>query len=336
MRLFVAPFSRKLVVPFCYGDKKVLERKGWLLKLQNESDNYYAEASPLQGHSPESWEDVKSFLDGFSLSMHLRKNSADLERLPSLRFALSFLLDPNWKKPGTFPVRTAVVLGISKDSYQLRAQISKAIENGYSTIKLKVNSRNLMEICEITTALVHFSGYKFRIRLDANLLLTAADLENLESYWQCTPSFRECLEFIEEPMSKFWQSEIRQEVHFPVAADESLSQPDLAEFLFSPTQAPDYFVIKPSLVGDLCEIQGLIDKIGSLKKRWLFSSLLESEPGQRQLLQLSSLFPTRFDQGFGIQALFEDSFLQCRAEWDCIPLVLEQEFLNKLPWVEKS
>ncbi|MFX7029285.1 hypothetical protein ABTH93_20310, partial [Acinetobacter baumannii] len=57
--LYYAPFERPLLTPFTYGAKSLTERRGFLLKR----GNFVSEASPLPGHSVDTFEEVEQTLE---------------------------------------------------------------------------------------------------------------------------------------------------------------------------------------------------------------------------------------------------------------------------------
>jgi O-succinylbenzoate synthase len=90
----------------------------------------------------------------------------------------------------------------------------------------------------------------------------------------------------------------------PIALDESLvGEADLDRWLA--VQWPGWFVVKPSLIGDL---SGMLDRLAGARATVVFSSALETAVGARSALEAAFAWTGEPKAlGFGVWPLFSDA-----------------------------
>jgi O-succinylbenzoate synthase len=144
-----------------------------------------------------------------------------------------------------------------------------------------------------------------RIRLDAN---GAWDRRTAEKWLGCASE--RPVEFIEQPVapdSKGAEDNLlglAADFPVPIALDESVAdEADVARWLGLGWRG--YFVIKPSLIGD---VRGALGMLATAHARVVFSSALETGVGAQAALRLAFAWPGKMSAlGFGVWPLFADA-----------------------------
>jgi O-succinylbenzoate synthase len=321
--LLFAPFERPLLAPFHYGTSSVSERRGFVLKR----GNLISEASPLPGHSIDTYEQVERSLE--------RMPSAELfeaaaggrgELPPSLRFALEGLAAQ--KNPGTNPVRSNALLRW-RPLDDMATQLGQLERAGYRTVKVKVPARGWEKLLDLIDACPQFS-----YRLDANLNFTAAKLEELTAAL-ARRSLLAKVEYLEEPFANVWDAEAFRGWPLALAADESAPGAQAALRLFDKVNPPSVFIVKPTVAGGLFSLDPFLATIKAAKKKAVFTSTLEGEAGRRSIIAYLSREPHEAS-GLSTGHLFLANFLGDQAEWRDVPApsAAENGYLDGLPWRE--
>jgi O-succinylbenzoate synthase len=143
-----------------------------------------------------------------------------------------------------------------------------------------------------------------RLRLDAN---GAWDRRTAEK-WLARASERP-VEFVEQPVapgSKGAEDNLlglAADYPVPIGLDESVAdEADVARWLGHGWRG--YFVIKPSLIGD---VRGALGMLAAAHARVVFSSALETGIGAQAALRLAFAWPGKMSAlGFGVWPLFAD------------------------------
>ena len=298
---FNAPFHR----PLKTGSKIFHNRRGIILRYNNESYELLSEASPLPGFSVETVDEVILFLLQSNDTINRFLNSdfsagdiksflSEIPQVASLQFSTSFLavsLLAKRKKTtiakilGLHPAEEIHVndmIGLN-GSKGLIQNLENSVQQGFTTIKLKVadSPKELAKL--LTVAANRFKGITFR--LDANQSWPLEKLREFSSLFQHLP-----VQYIEEPVKIGSLSQInhvQQECALPVALDESVTHPDALETVLK--KHPDlYVIIKPMLYGNIFNLTETISSLRSTHKNIVFTTALESKIGRAMTADLAS------------------------------------------------
>jgi len=135
---------------------------------------------------------------------------------------------------------------IEQSPAALAKEVSRRIEQGFGTLKLKVGKDAIEQDCARLSLARMSAGPKVRLRLDANGTWTPGQaLEALRAF-----SAHE-VELLEQPVPATdldGLANVRALSPIPIAADESALGPDAARLVIE-RQAADVIVLKPSAVG---------------------------------------------------------------------------------------
>jgi o-succinylbenzoate synthase len=264
LRLELEPYRAGFAEPISNAQNRWRERTGVVLRLTDGSGTVgQGEAAPLPGYSPETLDEATFALSAIG-DGRLRELAGleDLdvlrrsvlrsipEFLPSARFALeTALLDRLSQRTGR-PLHRLLVPDVEPPArLELAALVStlaaahRAVEAGFSTLKLKLGPATFEADLELLRALRSELGAGVRLRLDANRSLPAGG-GHLEALAAFAP------EFVEEPFLA--EVPLPRSPPVPLALDESLHVPSVS---LTPELARDFgvvaAVIKPGLVGGL-------------------------------------------------------------------------------------
>lgn len=238
-------------------------RKGIILCLTKDKQQYYGEAAPLPGFSTESFDDVKQWITKHKNELKNILSSEDsteqLQKIysaqsvpASLQFgldALSYQLEAdrsntsllNYLFANAIPKVPVNALISLQDDNPIQ-QTNKYLARGYQTIKCKVGLDIDQELYQLKKIRTQFPDVK--IRVDAN------------QAWPLNKAIRNCrtlagldIEYCEEPLAENTPKnyeELSQNTELSLALDETLAQhsywPNLLPF-------SRYLIIKPMVIG---------------------------------------------------------------------------------------
>lgn len=313
---FFAPYERKLSSPFRYGSLSFTTRRGFLLRRQTPAGTVHAEATPLPGHSRDTYEQVKEALE-----------SSNAELPPSLAFAyecLAELSNPHF----AHPVRSNGLLTLG-GALETTTRMRLLLEKGYSHFKVKVTPERISDLLFL---LKEFPEVRYRI--DANLSLNPKLLESLIASLE-KEKLTKLVDYLEEPFAGVWNKKEFADGPLALAADESAPDQDAMIRLCSSANPPSVFILKPSVQGGLQTISTTIETLRSKSIRGIVTTALEVEPGRRGII--SFLSRRRYEvAGLSTGFLFQDNYLADCPEWLSLPTPnsLENAWLDSLPWKE--
>lgn len=298
----VSTYSLPFKKVFQSASDRFTHREGLIVTYSHPSlGSMSAEAAPLPGFSPESFDELKSVSETFTKDFHSiltpQTDLADLntflkrvEAFPSLQFALSsiglfhmagFRKSPGWfHQPLPSPKKLQLndVIGIMEEQ-EFHQAITKSIEQGFRTIKIKCP----YPFSYIPKLLRHYSEKypNLKFRIDAN---QSWPEQALEEFPEAFKNVR--VEYIEEPVNNT-QAALHQYPHLPIACDESIQGMKGLKKLLSGS-SDCYIVLKPALFGNIFTLAETIIKYRGMRKRVVFSTLLESAVGRSLILLLAS------------------------------------------------
>ena len=300
-------FSLPLLKPLELKGVMHDSRKGLLIKLTDNTGAVgWGECSPLPEFSAESVNDVTSelkrvrfTLQGYDIPDNLEELSGGFERWfgeyelsVSTRFGFeSAVLNLLASQRGV-PVRQLLsdescdeisVNGlVTTPPNNIKGEITRLVEQGFRTIKLKVGRATLAEdVQTVGTVLEALPNYS-ALRLDANRAWSYED-----AFMFASTVDRERIEYIEEPLADPANlPRLIKETGIPVALDESLvgASPESLQ-LHDGIKA---LILKPTLLGGLETAMKFARKAIRSGIKAVVSSSFESSLGLRMLAEFAA------------------------------------------------
>lgn len=318
-KLRYARYHRDLSEGFPYGDKMLFDREGIVLEGTIGGRTFYAEASPLPGHSAESLEDVLA-------ALALPKVEAKKITLPpSLRLGLAGLR-AQAEAPAKFrrPLLSNALLawhGVEAT----RSAYARALKAGYRTFKLKIQPARIEEQLRFLTEIGQEAVEQgAQMRLDANASFRPAEASRLFAGLKLLPT--NFVEYVEEPLLKSdWDHAALAQSPVALAADESAAR----DSTWEAEEAPTVAILKPMVRGSLEAVPG---------RRAVYTTTHEAEPGRRALIALLGAANLSETMGLSTGFLFRENFLPDQAQWEGVPPVSPEEraWLDSLEWKENT
>lgn len=356
MSLSIEPIPYLLKFKFAAGTSRgvLQEKKIWILKISDSERpdlHAYGECGPLAGLSVDDVPDFENRLhevcqtfnqldlEVFPFNLPMILQQIVPQNLPSVCFGLeTALLDYlNGSKKVIFsnyfsdskkgiPINGLIWMG--EIDFMLR-QIEDKLNQGYTTIKVKVGALDFEQECEVLSFIrSRYSADQIELRVDANGAFSAEEvhfkLERLSAFQ---------LHSIEQPV-KAGQATLMKEVAatspIPIALDEELiGVPDyMQKYNLLKTVNPQYIILKPSLLGGFQQCREWIEIANRLSIGWWITSALESNIGLNAIAQFTASLNIKMPQGLGTGQLYHnnipsplairDGFLHYdhKAKWD--------------------
>lgn len=303
MKLNAYTYSFPFKEPFRTSTDSFTERKGIILELKANDITALGEAAPLSGFSVETLDDVISQLKKYSeeirslfhndtspdsLQVFHRKNEIN----PSLQFALDtlavdyisqksqttaqdFLFDDYAKK-----LQTNGILPISEREGTIE-RVAKLIDEGYSTVKIKIGSHFEHELEELKK--IRSSYPALTLRLDANRAWNVDEsVRNLSKLEALN------IEYCEEPLSEATVQNYRKlnkKVEVPLALDESLIT---IRDWNSIMPLISTVIIKPMVLGGLSKLFATNRLANNHGNKVIYTTSLESGIGRTMTVILAA------------------------------------------------
>jgi o-succinylbenzoate synthase len=299
----------------------------YFVKIENPSQkNHFGlgEAAPLKGLSIDYLPNFESILSKIceEMSKIIDFGFNDIYRLipntlPSIKFAFeTALLD--YKYGGTrkifsndftdnnapIPINGLIWMG---DKALMLSRIKEKIEDGYTTLKLKVGAINFKDEIDLLESIRNdFSKEKLTIRLDANGAFTPAEahqkLEILQNY---------DIHSIEQPIAPGQKNALKNLIEkniIPIALDEELIGIFGTEkYKLLAWLKPQYIILKPTLLGGFEATKEWIQYADNHNIEWWITSALESNIGLNAIAQFSAEFENKLPQGLGTGQLYNNN-----------------------------
>ena len=194
------------------------------------------------------------------------------------------------------------------DKRTMAARIEEKLAAGFSCIKLKIGAIDFDDECDLLAFIrSRYGRDTIELRVDANGAF-APDraleyLKRLSDY---------DLHSIEQPIrAGQWEAMARlcETSPLPIALDEELIGVNGAteKRVLLETVAPQYVVLKPSLVGGFTGTQEWIDAARVAGAGWWITSALESNVGLNAIAQFTATLPVEMPQGLGTGALYTNN-----------------------------
>ena len=320
MKAAYAPYRLIFKAPAGTSRGILLYKDTYFLKVWDESNpEVYGlgECALFKGLSREDTPLYESKLREMCQNICLGK-STDLSEFSSLQFGLETALcdlsnggrrvvvdTPFVHGETTIPINGLVWMG-SFD--EMSARIEEKLSAGFTTIKLKIGAIDFESELELIRQLRgRFSSETLTIRVDANGGFSPEEalpkLNRLAAY-----GIHSC----EQPIKPNQWAEMRKicaESPIHIALDEELigiTDP-MQMFMLLREIAPQYLIIKPSLMGGFAGAQEWLKMAKMTNTGAWFTSALESNVGLNAIAQVVAKFNPLIPQGLGTGALYTNN-----------------------------
>lgn len=320
MKAAYAPYRLIFKAPAGTSRGILLHKDTYFLKVWDESNpEVYGlgECALFKGLSREDTPLYESKLREMCQNIGLGK-STDLSEYSSLQFGLETALcdlsnggrrvvvdTPFVHGETTIPINGLVWMG-SFD--EMSARIEEKLSAGFTTIKLKIGAIDFESELELIRQLRgRFSSETLTIRVDANGGFSPEEalskLNRLAAY-----GIHSC----EQPIKPNQWAEMRKicaESPIHIALDEELigiTDP-MQMFMLLREIAPQYLIIKPSLMGGFAGAQEWLKMAKMTNTGAWFTSALESNVGLNAIAQVVAKFNPLIPQGLGTGALYTNN-----------------------------
>jgi o-succinylbenzoate synthase len=329
--LQITPFTLKLRAPVQNAKSTLRKRSGFLLRLIDEDGRRgYGESTPLSEFGTEDVATAAATLKMVSQQLldrpvpsaveeveALVSQLEPLQRAPASRFGVELaLLDLASQRAGVplarflnataRPQVEVNALLVARESGLLAQEAAAAVREGYPTVKVKVAGRSLSEDAKRLIAVRREVGDRAKIRIDANGMWTEA--EAATALRGLSPLR---IELCEQPVAADdYQAmrRLRRLVPCPIAADESLGEPDAFEAILNSEDGPivDILVLKPAILGGVLPALRLSKRADELGLGSYVTSAIDGVVARLGQAHLAAALPKNgWACGLGVDRLFE-------------------------------
>jgi L-alanine-DL-glutamate epimerase-like enolase superfamily enzyme len=298
-----------------------LEKRVWLLRLEEGTTEYQAEVAPLIDLSVDGQINLGALLDPLLEKdvdlLALKELRETFDAYASLRFGIDVLIrkveaqNSLWVQ-SAFTQKTAPIkingLVWMNDIAMMEQEADDKVASGFDCIKFKVGALDFDEECRLLERF-RKKHPSISIRLDAN-----GAFHPKEALSQLKDLSRFTIHSIEQPIAKNQVEDMARlctDGPIDIALDEELIglPKDQKSWLLN-TVKPQFIILKPTLIGgfDRCD-----EWISLCEKRhigWWCTSALEGNIGLFDIAQWVSQYPLHRAQGLGTGSLFQENFPQ--------------------------
>ncbi len=303
-------------------DNRLTQREGWIVELTEADRTAYGEIAPLPGFSHESTEEAGIQAQA-QIELWVAGASIDFDALfPSVAFGLSMAeleLKQGLPEQGNY---TGAPLCTGDPDDLLPVLAAMPTEN--KVAKIKVGLYEPIRDGMITNLFLETIP-DLKLRLDANRAWTIEKAEKFASY--INPSYRQRIEFVEEPCLKPGDSfTFAIDTGIAIAWDETLQDAVKApDFDLGHMTGAKVIIIKPTLIGSVERCVALTAEANRLGISVVISSSLESSLGLCQLARMAQWLTPNTIPGLDTIKMFA---AQLQTPWpDCdlpIELLVDQ------------
>jgi o-succinylbenzoate synthase len=243
----------------------------------------------------------------------------ELWEFPSIQFGLeqaflslqskdTFELFPSEFTKGTAAIDINGLIWMG-DKQFMKAQIKEKLKSGFSCIKMKIGAIDFDTEIELLKAIRNeFSSKEITLRVDANGAFNPKNaLEKLKRLSALE------IHSIEQPIKQGQPQEMAElclKSPLPIALDEELIGVFLSDEKkkLIETIAPQYIILKPSLIGGFVGTKEWINFAQEHNTDWWITSALESNIGLNAIAQFTHTLQNKLPQGLGTGELFTNNF----------------------------
>lgn len=296
-------------------DRRLTQREGLLLLLQENRRQGWGEIAPLPGFSSETLAQAQQACLAW-IADWLTGRSPTESALPSAAFGISCACaELDGVLPNAASWQSAPLCYGDPDALLLQLQ-AQATPCAKMKVGLYEAARDGMQVSLLLDALP-----QLRLRLDANRSWTPEKARQFVRW--LTPQQRVRIAFIEEPCRTPEESlRFAADCNVRIAWDETLREPG---FTLRTQPGVAAVVIKPTLTGSIARVRQLIADARQLGLEAVVSSALESSLGLTQLARLACWLTPQSTPGLDTLSLMRqqlvrrwpgcDRPLQEQAQW---------------------
>lgn len=297
------------------------QKETWFLILEEHGDYGIGECGILRGLSMDDVPDYEEKLVWTCRNIRLGKEELwkALMKYPSIQFGVeqAFLsLDSETpfelfksdftQNEAPIPINGLVWMG---DEDHMHEQIRQKLETGFRCIKMKIGALNFdTEISILRSIRRKYPKEDIEIRVDANGAFSPEEaLSKLEVLSDLN------VHSIEQPIKQGQQDQMRKlcsQTPLPIALDEELigvTNVNQKKKLLQ-TIAPQYIILKPSLLGGYTGSLAWIRWAEKMNIGWWVTSALESNIGLNAIAQWTYTLNSSLPQGLGTGSLYSNNF----------------------------
>jgi L-Ala-D/L-Glu epimerase len=323
--LIFEPYKLKLLQPLITARGKTEFRRGFILKLVNETGvSGVGDVCPFPEFGSESFEDAEKYLNSlkyeFALDLEdiensFDKNFADTAGLPAVRCGMEQALlslitsekgisiNHLLNRKSLAEVKVNGVLGF-KDPLSSAQAAEELVMEGFKTIKVKIGRDNFSEDLDCIERIYSAIPDSLRLRLDVNgkwsLKEAQQNISRLEKYK---------IEYIEQPVNtKEDLCELANSTNIPLAADESVRNSEDAQYFIN-NRSVKFLVLKPMMIGGIIPLMNIYDKAKRENLSVVVTSSFESAIGRAYAVFAASLIEEDIAHGLATENYFERKLL---------------------------
>ncbi|MFD1802320.1 o-succinylbenzoate synthase [Mixta tenebrionis] len=293
-------------------DRRLTQREGLLVQLQEGERQGWGEIAPLPGFSHETLTQAQQAGVAWLADWRAARPVAE-SHLPSVAFGLSCACaELRGELPEAASWQSAQLCQGDPDELllQLAAQRPPCAK---MKVGLYETARDAIQVALLLEALPTLP-----LRLDANRSWTLEKARRFAD--RLTPAQRARIAFIEEPCRTPEESlRFAAESGIAIAWDESLRQPD---FQLSAQPGVVAVVIKPTLSGGIARLRHIVAGAQRLGLQVVISSALESSLGLTQLARLARWLTPHATPGLDTLSLMRQQLVR---RWPGCELPLQEQ-----------
>ncbi len=226
----------------------------------------------------------------------------------SLKSESSFELFPSSFTRGKKSIPINGLIWMGNKSF-MKNQIQEKLKSGFSCLKMKIGALNFDAEMELLKEIrKEFSSNEIELRVDANGAFNPKNaLEKLHRLSALE------IHSIEQPIQQGQVQEMAElcsKTPLPIALDEELIgvfSSEQKKKLIA-TIAPQYIILKPSLIGGFAVSEEWINLAQQNNCGWWITSALESNVGLNAIAQFTYTLQSNLPQGLGTGGLFTNNF----------------------------
>ena len=226
----------------------------------------------------------------------------------SLKSESSFELFPSSFTKGKKSIPINGLIWMGNKSF-MKSQIQEKLKSGFSCLKMKIGALNFDAEMELLKEIrKEFSSNEIELRVDANGAFNPKNaLEKLHRLSALE------IHSIEQPIQQGQVQEMAElcsKTPLPIALDEELIgvfSSEQKKKLIA-TIAPQYIILKPSLIGGFAGSKEWINLAQQNNCGWWITSALESNVGLNAIAQFTYTLQSNLPQGLGTGGLFTNNF----------------------------
>lgn len=297
------PYALPLKRPWVAAAATLTERRGMLLALTaDDGITGWGDCAPLPSSGAAGHERVFGALQALATQFAGSDEAAALAQaralaMPEIHWALeTALFDIEAKRQGVplasllgaereAPVPVNAALGALDAGSGERAQA--ALAQGFQTGKVKVGLADVNREIDALRAVSRATGYKLRLRLDANRAWSARDAQHFLTAVADLP-----IDGVEEPLAAPTLPELSCLQHalpYAIAVDESLAELG-ADALFD-ARAVRRLVLKPARIGGLRATLALAARARAAGMETVITSVVDSAIGVTAAAHVAAALP---------------------------------------------